>query len=61
MAPASQDAGGAATFAVAARPEYRYVGDGRFEPANVAAVEECRRFNSWVDEVNARAHGGIAQ
>jgi len=55
------DAGPAATFAIAERPEYRYIGGGRFEPANTAAVEECRRFNAWADEVNARAHGGIAQ
>ncbi len=36
-------------------PAYRYVGEGRFLPANAAAHEECRRFNAWVDDVNARA------
>jgi hypothetical protein len=55
------DAGPAVTFAIAERPEYRYIGGGRFEPANAAAHEECRRWNAWADEVNARAHGGIAQ
>jgi len=54
MAPASCDAGPAATFAVAERPEYRYVGGGRFLPDNQAAIEECRRFNAWADAWNAR-------
>jgi len=43
------------------QPAYRMAADGRFLPANAAAIEECRRFNAWVDEVNARARGGIAQ
>ncbi len=59
-APASCDAGAAAAF-FSERPEYRYAGDGRFLPANQAAIDECRRFNAWVEEVNARARGGIAQ
>ncbi len=42
-------------------PQYSYAGEGRFLPANAAAIEECRRFNAWVEEVNARARGGIAQ
>ncbi len=37
------------------QPTYRYAGDGRFVPDNQAAIEECRRFNAWVDEVNSRA------
>jgi len=61
MAPASCDAGPAVTFAIAERPEYRYVGGGRFLPDNQAAIEECRCFNAWVEQVNARARGGIAQ
>jgi len=36
------------------RPQYRHVGGGRFLPANAAAHEECRRFNAWADQVNAR-------
>jgi len=36
-------------------PAYRYAGDGRFLPANATAQEECRRFNAWVDQVNARS------
>jgi len=43
------------------QPRYAYVGEGRFLPDNQAAIEECRRFNAWVEEVNARARGGIAQ
>ncbi len=43
------------------RPEYRYVGGGRFEPANDLAREECRRFNAWVDEVNARTTRSVRQ
>jgi len=35
-------------------PAYRYAGNGTFLPANAAAHEECRRFNAWVDDVNAR-------
>lgn len=57
-APASHDAGAAATL-FSERPAYRYAGDGRFLPANAAAVEECHRFNAWVDEVNARAGGSL--
>jgi hypothetical protein len=53
MAPASQDAGAAAEIA-AERPTYRYAGDGRFLPDNQAAIEECRRFNVWADQVNSR-------
>ncbi len=52
--PASSDAGTAAEIA-AERPTYRYAGEGRFLPANEQAREECRRFNAWVEEVNARA------
>ncbi len=43
------------------QPAYRYAGHGRFLPANDAAYEECRRFNAWVDEVNARASKGLPQ
>ena len=43
------------------QPRYAYAGDGRFLPDNQATFEECRRFNAWVEEVNARARGGIAQ
>jgi len=39
------------------QPTYRYAGDGRFLPDNQAAIEECRRFNAWVDEVNVRSSG----
>ncbi len=42
-------------------PRYAYAGEGRFLPDNQAAIEECRRFNAWVDDVNARARRGIAQ
>ncbi len=42
-------------------PAYRYAGNGTFLPANAAAHEECRRFNAWVDEVNARASKGLPQ
>ncbi len=54
------DAGPAATFADA-QPRYARTADGRFLPDNQAAFEECRRFNAWVEEVNARARGGSAQ
>ena len=54
------DAGAPATpFGV--RPAYRYVGDGRFLPANEAAHEECRRWNAWADDVNARASRSARQ
>ncbi len=43
------------------QPRYAYVGEGRFLPDNQAAIEECRCFNAWVEEVNARARGVIAQ
>lgn len=43
------------------QPRYAYAGEGRFLPDNQAAIEECRCFNAWVEEVNARARGGIAQ
>ncbi len=43
------------------QPRYAYAGDGRFLPANDAAREECRRFNAWANDINARARGGIAQ
>jgi len=56
MAPASCDAGAGAPLAKE-RSTYRYVGDGRFLPANQAALDECERFNAWADEVNARASG----
>jgi len=59
-APASQDAGAAATL-FSGSPEYAYAGEGRWLPANEAAHEECRRFNAWVDEVNARASKGLPQ
>jgi len=55
------DAGPAVTFAIAERPEYRYIDGGRFEPANAAARRECERWNVWADEVNARASRSIAQ
>ncbi len=60
-APASQDAGAAAHVATDDCPQYSYIGEGRFLPANDAAREECRRFNAWADDINARARGGIAQ
>jgi len=60
-APASQDAGAAVHVAPDDCPQYSYVGEGRFLPANDAAREECRRFNAWADDINARARGGIAQ
>ncbi len=53
-APASQDAGAAVQLATD-RPQYVHVGDGRFLRDNQAALEECRCFNAWVDEVNSRA------
>jgi len=40
---------------------YVYVGNGKFEPANAAAHEECRRWNAWVEEVNARASRSARQ
>ena len=54
------DAGPAATFADG-QPRYAYAGEGRFLPDNQAAIEECRCFNAWVEEVNARARRGSAQ
>ncbi len=54
------DAGPAAPLADD-QPCYTYAGHGTFLPANAAAHEECRRWNAWVEEVNARARGGIAQ
>ncbi len=38
------------------QPRYAYAGNGAFLPANDAALEECRRFNAWADEVNARTN-----
>lgn len=35
-------------------PQYHHVGDGTFLPANEAAHEECRRWNAWAAQVNAR-------
>jgi len=43
------------------QPRYAYAGNGTFLPANDAAIEECRRFNAWVDEVNARASRSARQ
>ncbi len=53
-APASQDAGAAAEIA-AERPTYRYAGDGRFLPANAAAVEECAAWNEYAGRIMARS------
>ncbi len=39
---------------VAERAAYVYVGNGKFEPANDAAREECRRWNAYADIWNAR-------
>jgi len=39
---------------VAERTAYVYVGNGKFEPANAAAHEECRRWNTYADAWNAR-------
>ncbi len=41
------------------QPRYAYAGNGTFLPANDAAIEECRRFNAWVEEVNARASRSV--
>ena len=38
----------------AERAAYVYVGNGKFEPANAAAHEECRRWNAYADAWNAR-------
>ena len=38
----------------AERAAYVYVGNGKFEPANDAAREECRRWNAYADIWNAR-------
>ncbi len=38
----------------AERAAYVYVGNGKFEPANDAAREECRRWNAYADAWNAR-------
>ncbi len=46
------DAGLPAPRAVDA-PQYRYAGEGRFLPANQAAIEECRRWNQYADGWNA--------
>jgi len=43
------------------QPRYAYAGEGRFLPDNQSAFEECRRFNAWADDINARARGGSAQ
>ncbi len=58
-APASLDAGAAAPLADG--PQYYYAGAGRFLPANEQAREECRRFNAWADDVNARASTSARQ
>ena len=52
-ASASQDAGAAATL-FSDQPQYAYVGEGRFLPANAAAREECRLWNDYADAINAR-------
>ncbi len=52
-APASCDAG-AATALFSDRPQYAYAGEGRFLPANVAAIEECAAWNDFADRWNAR-------
>jgi len=36
----------------AERAAYIYVGNGKFEPANAAAHEECRRWNAYADAWN---------
>ncbi len=36
------------------RSEYRYVGGGKFEPANEAAWREVERWNAFADAWNAR-------
>ncbi len=66
MSPATNSTSTAASAMLAApiadeSPAYRYAGNGTFLPANAAAHEECRRFNAWVDEVNARASKGLPQ
>jgi len=52
-APASQDAGAAATL-FSGSPEYTYAGEGRFLPANQSALDECAAWNRWADAWNAR-------
>jgi len=39
------------------RPQYRHVGDGKFEPCNDAAWIECQRWNAYADAWNARTAG----
>lgn len=61
LAALHRDDGGLAGPTHGDRPEYRHVGNGKFEPANQAAWDECRRFNAWADQVNARAARGKPQ
>ncbi len=52
-APASQDAGVAATL-FSGSPEYAYAGDGRWLPSNQEARDECARWNAYADTINTR-------
>ncbi len=53
-APASCDAGAAATLAED-RPAYRYAGAGRFQPANAAAWREVDAWNEYATLITARS------
>jgi len=39
----------------AERAAYAYVGDGKFEPANAAAHDECARWNEYATMMTARS------
>jgi len=39
----------------AERAAYVYVGNGKFEPANAAAVAECAAWNEYADRITARS------
>ncbi len=46
---------GPAVLLVEEQPAYRYMGDGRFEPANAAAHAECAAWNTYAAMITARS------
>ncbi len=40
---------------VAERAAYIYVGNGKFAPANAAALAECAAWNEYADRITARS------
>ncbi len=37
------------------QPCYAYVGNGKFEPSNAAALAECAAWNEYADRIMARS------